>query len=31
MPIKIDKREYRKIDAGQMETRAAEDGAKVVE
>ena len=31
MPMKIDKREYRKIDAGQMETRAAEDGAKVVE
>ena len=31
MPMKIDKREYRKIDAGQMETRTAEDGAKVVE
>ena len=31
MPRKIDKREYRKIDAGQMETRTAEDGAKVVE
>jgi len=31
MPTKIDKREYRKIDAGQMETRTAEDGAKVVE
>ena len=31
MPMKIDKREDRKIDAGQMETRTAEDGAKVVE
>ena len=31
MPMKLDKREYRRIDAGQMETRAAEDGAKVVE
>lgn len=31
MPMKIDKREYRKIDAGQMETRTAEDGVKVVE
>ena len=31
MPMKIDKREYRKIDAGQIETRTAEDGAKVVE
>ena len=31
MPMIIDKREYRKIDAGQMETRTAEDGAKVVE
>ena len=31
MPMKTDKREYRKIDAGQMETRTAEDGAKVVE
>ena len=31
MPTKIDKREYRKIDAGQMETRTAEDGAKIVE
>ena len=31
MPMKIDKREYRKIDAGQMETRTAEDGAKIVE
>ena len=31
MPMKIDQREYRKIDAGTMETRTAEDGAKVVE
>lgn len=31
MPIKYDKREYRKIDAGLMETRTAEDGAKTVE
>ena len=31
MPMKIDKREYRRIDAGQMETRTAEDGAKIVE
>ena len=31
MPIDLSKREYRKIDAGQMETRTAEDGAKVVE
>ena len=31
MPMKLDKREYRRIDAGLMETRAAEDGAKVVE
>ena len=31
MPIKFDKREYRKIDAAEMETRTAEDGAKVVE
>ena len=31
MPMKIDKREYRKIDAGQMETRTAEDGAMIVE
>ena len=31
MPIKIDKREYRKIDATLMETRAAEDGLKIVE
>jgi HK97 family phage prohead protease len=31
MPTKYDKREYRKIDAGLMETRTAEDGAKTVE
>ena len=31
MPIKYDKREYRKIDAALMETRTAEDGAKIVE
>ena len=31
MPVKFDKREYRKIDAAQMETRAAEDGEKIVE
>lgn len=31
MPIKLDKREYRKIDAALMETRTAEDGAMVVE
>ena len=31
MPIKIDKREYRKIDATLMETRAAEDGQMIVE
>ena len=31
MPMKLDKREYRRIDAGQMETRTAEDGAKIVE
>lgn len=31
MPIKFDKREYRKIDAALMETRTAEDGAKIVE
>ena len=31
MPTKLDRREYRRIDAGQMETRTAEDGAKVVE
>ena len=31
MPTKFDKREYRKIDATLMETRTAEDGAKIVE
>ena len=31
MPVRTDKREYRKIDAALMETRSAEDGAKVVE
>ena len=31
MPTKFDKREYRKIDASLMETRKAEDGAKIVE
>ena len=31
MPVKTDKREYRKIDAALMETRSAEDGAKIVE
>ena len=31
MPTKFDKREYRKIDAALMETRTAEDGAKIVE
>ena len=31
MPMKLDKREYRRIDAGMMETRTAEDGAKIVE
>ena len=31
MPIKTDKREYRKINAAQMETRTAEDGGKIVE
>ena len=31
MPTKYDKREYRKIDAALMETRTAEDGAKIVE
>ena len=31
MPMKLDKREYRKIDAAVMETRTAEDGAKIVE
>ena len=31
MPIKFDKREYRKIDAALMETRTAEDGGMIVE
>jgi len=31
MPMKLDKREYRKIDAALMETRTAEDGGMVVE
>ncbi len=31
MPTKLDKREYRRIDAATMETRTAEDGAMVVE
>ena len=31
MPTKVDKREYRKINAAQMETRTAEDGGKIVE
>ena len=31
MPTKFDKREYRKIDAALMETRTADDGAKIVE
>ena len=31
MPTKLDKREYRKIDAALMETRTAEDGAMIVE
>ena len=31
MPIKIDKREYRKIDAALMETRTADDGQMIVE
>ena len=31
MPIKLDKREYRKIDAAVMETRKADDGQMVVE
>lgn len=30
MPVKTDKREYRKINAAQMETRTAEDGGKIV-
>ena len=31
MPVKIDSREYRKIDAAQMETRTEEDGRLIVE
>ena len=31
MPVKTDKREYRKIDTAKIETRTAEDGAMVVE
>ena len=31
MPVKMDRREYRKIDAAVMETRKAEDGAMIVE
>ena len=31
MPVKHDKREYRRIDAALMETRAAEDGSMIVE
>ena len=31
MPVKIDSREYRKIDAAKMETRTEEDGRKIVE
>ena len=31
MPVKIDEREYRNIETGQMETRTAEDGAMIVE
>ena len=31
MPTKLDKREYRRIDAALMETRAAEDGSMIVE
>ena len=31
MPIKFDKREYRKIDAAELETRKGEDGARIVE
>ena len=31
MPMKIDKREYRKIDAALMETRTEEDGGMIVE
>ena len=31
MPMKLDKREYRKIDAALMETRTADDGGMIVE
>ena len=31
MPVKIDEREYRNIETGQMETRTAEDGGMIVE
>ena len=31
MPIKFDKREYRKIDAAGLETRKGDDGARIVE
>ena len=31
MPMKLDKREYRKFSAAEMETRTAEDGAMIVE
>ena len=31
MPVKIDEREYRNIETGQMETRTAEDGQMIVE
>ena len=31
MPVKIDSREYRRINAAEMETRAEEDGRRIVE
>ena len=31
MPMKLDKREYRKIDVAEMETRTGESGEMVVE
>ena len=31
MPMKLDKREYRRIDVAQMEVRAADDGQRIVE
>jgi hypothetical protein len=31
MPVKIESREYRKIDATLMETRKQDDGAMIVE